>query len=132
MKPAEKRYLKETVLAFTLYGGAIYATDALLANDSLSAAEGAALALTPMLPVLLFVKAMLSFYRTLDELQHKVVADAVVVAACVVGLGSFAWGWLEVRMAVPALPTVWVMPALFAVFGVALPVVSRRYAGDAP
>ena len=132
MKRAEKRYLKETVLAFTLYGTVIFATDALLANGNLSPAEGTALALAPMLPVLLFAKAMLRFYRTLDELQRKVVADAVVVAACVVGFGSFAWGWLELRLAVPALPTIWVLPALFAAFGMALPAVSRRYAGVAP
>ena len=44
----------------------------------------------------------------------------------------YAWGWLEVRLAVPALPTIWVMPALFAAFGMTLPAVSRRYAGVAP
>lgn len=132
MRPPEKRYLKETFLAFTVYGATVFATDALLANGSLSPAERTALALAPMLPVLLFGKAVLGFYRTLDELQRKVAADAVVAAACVVGFGSFAWGWLEIRTAVPALPTIWVMPALFAVFGIALPVVSRRYAGAGP
>lgn len=132
MKPAEAHYLRGTVLAFTLYGAAIYVTDALLTNSNLTPAERTALALAPMLPVLLFVKAMLAFYRTLDELQRKVVGDAIVVAACMVGFGSFAWGWLEIRMAVPVLPTVWVLPALFATFGIALPVVSRKYAGAAP
>ena len=129
MKRAEKRYLKRTLIAFGLYGAAIYATDSLLVNGNLSPAEATALALAPMLPVLLFVKAVLAFYRTLDELQRKVVADAIVAAACVVGFSSFAWGWLEIRMAVPTLPTVWVLPALFAAFGIALPVVSRRYSG---
>lgn len=132
MRPPEKRYLKETILAFTVYGVAVFGTDALLANGNLSPPEGAALALAPMLPVLLFGKAVLTFYRTLDELQRKVVAEAVVAAACVVGFGSFAWGWLELRLTVPVLPTVWVMPALLAVFGIALPIVSRRYAGAAP
>lgn len=132
MRPPERRYLKETILAFTLYGVTVFATDALLANVNLSPAEGTALALAPMLPMLLFGKAMLRFYRTLDELQRKVVADAVVASACIVGFGSFAWGWLELRMGVPALPTVWVTPALFAVFGIALPVVSRRYTGAPP
>ena len=132
MKPAEAQYLKGTVLAFTLYGAAIYVTDAMLASGDLSPAERTSLALAPMLPVLLFVRTMLAFYRTLDELQRKVVADAIVAAACVVGFGSFAWGWLEIRMAVPVLPTVWVLPVLFATFGVALPVVSRKYAGAAP
>ena len=131
MKQAEKRYLKRTVLTFGLYGAVIYATDSLLANGNLSPAEATALALAPMLPVLLFVKAMLGFYRTLDELQRKVVADAIIAAACIVGFSSFAWGWLEIRTTVPVLPTIWVMPALFAVFGVALPVVSRRYSGPA-
>ena len=129
MKRAEKRYLKRTLIAFGLYGAVIYATDSLLVNGNLSPAEATALALAPMLPVLLFVKAMLGFYRTLDELQRKVVADAIVAAACVVGFSSFAWGWLEIRMAVPTLPTIWVLPALFAAFGIALPVVSRRYSG---
>lgn len=131
MKRPEKRYLKHTLIAFGLYGAVIYATDSLLVNGNLSPAEATALALAPMLPVLLFVKAMLAFYRTLDELQRKVVADAIVAAACVVGFSSFAWGWLEIRMAVPTLPTIWVLPALFAVFGMALPVVSRRYSGPA-
>ena len=131
MKRSEKRYLKRTLIAFGLYGAVIYATDSWLANSNLSPAEATGLALAPMLPVLLFVKAMLGFYRTLDELQRKVVADAIVAAACVVGFSSFAWGWLEIRMAVPMLPTIWVMPALFAVFGIALPVVSRRYSGPA-
>lgn len=131
MRPAEKRYLKRTLLAFGLYGAVIYATDSLLVNGNLSPAEATAFALAPMLPVLLFVKAMLGFYRTLDELQRKVVADAIVAATCVVGFSSLAWGWLEIRMAVPMLPTIWVMPALFAVFGIALPVVSRRYSGPA-
>ena len=127
MKPAAKSYLWDTVLAFALYGAAIPATDALLASAQLSPAESAALALAPMLPVLLFVKAMLVFYRSLDELQRKVAAEAIVVAASVVGLGSFAWGWLELRLAVPPLPTIWLLPALFAAYGLALPVVSRKY-----
>ena len=132
MQAASKRYLAETVLAFALYGAAVFATDHLLANASLSPAESTALALAPMLPVAMFAKAMLRFYRTLDEMHRKIASDAVVVAASVVGFGSFAWGWLEIRLAVPALPTTWLLPGLFAAYGLALPLVSRRYAGSGP
>jgi len=50
-----------------------------------------------------------------------------VISATVVGLTSFAYGLLESYADVPSIPMVWIMPALFGVYGLAQCFVIWRY-----
>ncbi len=87
-----------------------------------------ALALSPVLPALLMLREFQIAFRGLDEVQQRIQAEAILTAAGVVGFGSFAWGFLEGAFDLPRISLIWVLPALIAVWGLALPVVSRRYA----
>ena len=80
-----------------------------------------------MIPIAYFAYALLAFYRTRDELQRRQMAEATIAAAAVVGLSTFAWGWLELAGLLPPLHSIWILPALFGVFWAALYFIGRRY-----
>lgn len=91
-----------------------------------------ALAMIPMVPTLLALWAFLrQFWRT-DELERRIVAEAVLIAAGVVGFLSFALGWAMALLQpggemLTYLPLLLFLPAMIMVWGVALPFVRRRY-----
>ncbi len=88
-----------------------------------------AVAMIPVIPTMLAFWAFMRQFWRVDELQRRVVSEAVVVAAAVVGFGSFALGWVAAvagwEMETGAL--LWVLPALIMVWGVAMFFVKRRY-----
>ena len=52
---------------------------------------------------------------------------AVVIAACAVAFGSFAYGLLQDLAGFPPISLIWVLPALSFTWGVAHLILRRRY-----
>lgn len=127
MSPGAKRYTRDMVAAYALYAVVLFATRHALKSFEPPLWGAVALSLAPALSVILVARAILRFSRSWDELQTRIVMEAALIAACVVGFGSFAWGFLEGDVGAPRLPTVWIMPALFAVYGLAAVFVARKY-----
>ena len=75
------------------------------------------------------LRAYLTVLGKMDELQRRIQSEAILIAAGVVGFGSFAYGFLEGAKVLPSIPgaLLWILPAMIAVWGLALPYVSRRY-----
>ena len=123
---AERRWVADVVVAFSVYGVLAIGTP-WIAKESWPASARFALALASMVPIAYFAHALLAFYRTRDELQRRQMAEATIAAAAVVGLCTFAWGWLELAGLLPPLHSLWILPALFGVFWAALYFIGRRF-----
>lgn len=84
------------------------------------------LELLPTIPVLLGFWAIIRQYRRMDEFYQRIHSEAFALGALVLGLGALIWGFGE-NAGWPAIPTIWVGPALVGLWGACLPIVSRRY-----
>ena len=74
-------------------------------------------ALLPVIPGLFALWAVLVFYRSLDEFKQRLLAEAMIISALLLGFGSFAYGFLEGALDLPAIPTIWIFPALIGLWG---------------
>lgn len=86
--------------------------------------------LAPMIGVGLMLRAVVLVHRESDELQRRIDGEATVIAACVVGLGTFAYGLTEAATGTRSQPTVWALwigPSLIFFWGIAKGVIARRY-----
>ena len=88
-------------------------------------------ALLPVLPMVLILRAMLRLLKASDELEQQMQLQAIAIAAMGVGLASFAAAFL---VAADLLPVdnllMLVLPAMFGTYGVALAWVKRKYKGE--
>lgn len=124
-----RRYLGEFLPAMLGYVLAVPVSLLLLLNVPMASALKVPVALLPMLPALLALRAVLRHLRRLDELERRVQVEAIGVASLLVGMGTFALGFLQNVQLLPAPPglMLWVFPAMIAVWGVAVAVITRRY-----
>lgn len=127
MTPAAKRYTRRFVFWMIVYSVAVLATSFVNDTYDLPRAATIAVALAPVVPTLFALREFLIFWRAMDEVQARINAEAILIAAGVVGFGSFAWGWVELWLRLPFIPMIWILPALIASWGIARVFVARRY-----
>lgn len=125
-----RRYNRELGLALCMY--VILLVGAVTALRTLDGTVArAAVTLLPVLPVVLMIRAMVRLIRAQDELERRIVLEAIAVSTAATGAGFFTFGMLlnaEVIPApAPAGVAIWVLPVLMFVFGVTRCVVSWRY-----
>lgn len=130
VRGVDRRYLREFLPAMIAYVAVM-----LLAWPLLPKVHAPALrfvvALLPLCPAALVARALVRRIVGGDELERRVFLEATALAALAVGLGSFALGFLQaagllqIRAAL-----LYVLPALFACWGVALAWTRRRYRTD--
>lgn len=119
-----KRYTREFLAAMAVYSvsvfGAAYAAHALKA-------EGAALiaiSLAPMVPALIAAAVFFRHFATMDEMFRRLHAESFAASALVVGLATFAFGFVEDEIPF-RLSMTWVLPAIVGGWGVI--VCARNY-----
>jgi heme/copper-type cytochrome/quinol oxidase subunit 4 len=83
-------------------------------------------AILPVVPVALGVRAFLHMLEGIDELQRRIQLSGIAFAAASTGLITFAYGWLEVA-GLPSLPLLWVFPLMIALWGVGLALANKKY-----
>ena len=127
MRRAGRRYTRGMLLASGLYTAVIFAGVYAIDNFDLPRWAVIAAAVAPLLPALLMLRAYLTFFGEIDEFHRRIQSEAVLIAAGVVGFGSFAYGFLVEWADFPHLPLIWVLPALIACWGLAAFFVQRRY-----
>lgn len=130
MRAVHKRYLREFLPAMSAYVLLV-----LLYGILMPKTEGVTwrimLAVVPLLPVVLVIRAIVRVIRDQDELERRIDLEAIAIAAVATGFGYFSLGFLlnagvGLKVA-PASVAIWVMPCLFASYGVAKLLVARRY-----
>ncbi|MCR9130572.1 MAG: hypothetical protein NXI12_13715 [Alphaproteobacteria bacterium] len=127
MKPAARRYTFAFTGFMMCYSGLVLGVPFLDRAFELSSPVRLLLALAPVVPALFALREFVIFLRAADEVQARIQSEAILITAGVVAFASFAWGFVEGWMEVPDLSFIWILPAMVAVWGCALPFVTRRY-----
>lgn len=130
MRPVHLRYLREFFPAMAGYLVLIVVSGTLVPRME-SQAGRVALAVLPLLPIVLLIRAMVRVLRDQDELERRIDLEAIAIAAMSTAFGFFSFGLLSLadigwHVSGDAV-AIWVMPCLFAIFGIAKPLVARRY-----
>lgn len=122
MRKVHKRYLRELFASVAIYVGLI-AIYSFAASQSNSVPLRVALGLLPLLPIMLMIRAMVRVIRDQDERERQIDLEAIAVGAMLTGFGFFTLGMLTSSGLWPALKAetvaLWVLPSLFATFGLA-------------
>lgn len=84
------------------------------------------IAVAPVIPILFALRAFLRYLNSIDELQQRIQMNAIAFAAGATGIATFTYGFME-NAGFPQLSWIWIFPLMIALWGLALPVVSRRY-----
>src|SRR5690349_20569182 len=134
MRAVHKRYLREFIPAMSAYVLLILLYGVLMPRME-SMPWRVVLALLPLLPVAMVIRAIVRVIRDQDELERRIDLEAIAIAAMTTGFGYFSFGFLlnaDIGLEIaPASIAIWVMPCLFASFGVAKLLVARRYRSHA-
>lgn len=129
MMRVERRYIREFLPSMAAY--CVILTASVYALKFVEAPWGrAALALLPVLPILLAARALLRFVRDCDELQRRIQLEAFALASLVVTVGTFALGLLALAKVIRidgGTALIWVLPAYTFFYGVFAAYTTRRY-----
>lgn len=130
MRAVHKRYLREFIPAMSAYVLLILLYGVLMPRTE-SLFWRILLAVLPLLPIVLVIRAIVRVIRDQDELERRIDLEAIAIAAMSTGFGYFSFGFLlnaDIGLKVaPAAMAIWVMPCLFVSYGVAKLLVVRRY-----
>ncbi|WP_244479229.1 hypothetical protein [Stenotrophomonas terrae] len=124
-----KRYTREVMLAMAGYMVLLVASSLLLKRVDEPLLR-ALVALLPVPPVVLMLRAMVRYIRDVDELQQRIELEAVSFATGFVSLVYLTGGFLQVAKVIdiPAgAAMIWVFPLVCLAYGLAKAVVVRRY-----
>ncbi len=129
MRAVHRRYLRAFFPAMAAYVVVLPLSILLLQKVSMPMPLRALVVLLPVLPVALVVRAMAHYMAGLDELQRRIQLQAVTITCAIVAMATFALGFLQGADVVPTVAgeMTWVLPAMFAVYGMVASVISWRY-----
>jgi hypothetical protein len=119
--------MRETLIAAVIYAAsyvaAIWAIKAFAPPQWLAAL----IALVPILPALLMLRAELRHLHALDEMKRRMYSEAVLIATGALLVGSLAYGSLEDMAGFPHFSLWWVFPIFCVLQCVANMIVYLRY-----
>jgi len=124
-----RRYLREYLPAMLGYVVAVLVSVWLLRRIEAPALR-AAVALLPVVPIGLALRATARYIRDVDELQRRIELEAVSLGSVGVGFAYMTAGFLQAARVVnvpAAVAMFWVFPLLCLGYGIAKCLVARRY-----
>lgn len=124
-----KRYTREVMLAMGGYVVLLVLSILLLkrVEDGLLRAL---IALLPVPPMMLVLRAMIRYIRDVDELQQRIELEAVSFATAFISLIYLTGGFLQSAKVIDvpsSMAMMWVFPLVCLSYGLAKGVVARRY-----
>ena len=126
MEQVTKRYLREFLLAMTVYVIAIILSVRLIDQTPSGSLLRILWAVMPILPIGFVLAAFLRYLGGIDELQRRIQLQAIGFAAGATSMLTFAYGLLE-NVGLPHLSLIYVFPAMVALWGLSLNYFTRRY-----
>ncbi|MEO8809925.1 MAG: hypothetical protein ABI386_06740 [Rhodanobacter sp.] len=130
MRAEQRRYVREFFPAMAAYVVLLFVSQAMLGHVH-ALAWKTIIVLLPVLPIVLVVRAMVRLILASDELERRLQLEAISIASLSVGLLSFAAAFLRGAGLLPIdNALMWVLPALFGVYGIASWWVRRRFRGE--
>ncbi|CAN5653446.1 hypothetical protein BH23PSE2_BH23PSE2_05890 [soil metagenome] len=124
-----RRYTRELALGMGVYVLMVFVSVWLLKQVD-DALLRAVIALLPVPPVALVVRAMIRYVRDADEMQRRIELEAVSIATAFVSLLYMSGGFLQAARVIdlPASAAmIWLLPLVCLGYGVAKALVMRRY-----
>lgn len=124
-----RRYMREIMPPTVGYLVAIFLSTWLLKRVDAEWLR-ALIALLPVPPIALILRAIVRYIRDTDELQQQIELAAVSIAAASVSMLYLTGGFLQLAKVIDipaAMAMIWVFPMICIVYGVAKVAVSRRY-----
>src|SRR5699024_2916765 len=124
-----KRYSREMMVAMGGYAVLLFTSIWLLKHVD-STGLRAVIALLPVPPIALMLRAMIRYIRHADELQQRIELQAVSVATVFVSLLFLGGGLLQTALVLHApagAAMTWLFPLVCLGYGLAKIVVARRY-----
>jgi hypothetical protein len=124
-----RRYTRELMLAMAGYVLVLFASITLLRHIDAPALR-ALVALLPVPPIALALRAMVRYIRDIDEMQQRIELEAVSLATAFVSLLYMSAGFLQAARVIDvpaAAALIWLFPLVCFTYGLAKVVVSRRY-----
>lgn len=130
MRPVQRRYLREFFPAMAGYVVLLFVSQALLRQVEALPLR-VLVVLLPIVPIVFVVRAMVRLVLASDELERRLQLEAISIASMSVGLLSFAAAFLRGAGLLPVdNALMWVLPALFAAYGIASWWVRRRFSDE--
>jgi hypothetical protein len=125
-KQMMRRYVRDLILAMIAYMIVLVASLTALRNFEFTRFWQVVISLSPAVPVVFVILAMLRALRDNDELQQRVQLMATSLSAALTGFITFSYGFLE-NVGFPKFPTFLVFPMLVALWGISLSYFNKRY-----
>ncbi len=125
----QRRYTREMLIGMGSYTALLFIS-LLWLRELEAPALRALVALLPVAPIALVLRAMVRFIRGVDELQQRIELEAICIAAALVSFAYMTGGFLQAARVidVPASAAMlWVFPLICGTYGVAKSLVARRY-----
>lgn len=128
--PAQRsRYLREFLPAMLGYVVTLLASVWLLKHVDEPGLR-ALVALLPVPPIAMALRAIVRYIRDADELQRRIELEAVSIATACVSLLYMTGGFLQLAKVIDlraGVAMIWVFPLVCLVYGVAKAFIARRY-----
>ena len=115
------------IIVFSIYTLLVLTSKYLDSQYDLSLIQRILLSVLPVVPAATSIFVMINFVRTMDEVWQRIISESTLISAGVVGVVTFTLGFLEGVIELPDGILIFVLPAMFMVYGVALPLVRMRY-----
>lgn len=129
-QPASRRYLRALWPIMIGYALTLFVSIWLVKRGIDSVPLRALVAVLPVLPIALLMRAALRYLREIDELQQRIETEAIGIASLLVALLYFAGGLLQKAKVIDidaAAAMIWVFPLLCFTYGIAKMALTRRY-----
>lgn len=124
-----RRYTRELMLAMAAYVLVLFASVWLLRHVQAPALR-ALVALAPLPPIALALRAIVRYIRDADEMQQRIELEAVCLATAFVSLLYMGGGFLQAAKVIDvpaAAAMIWMFPLVCFSYGLAKIAVVRRY-----
>ena len=124
-----RRYTRELMLAMASYVMVLFVSIWLLKRIEEPALR-ALVALAPLPPIALAMRAIVRYIRDVDEMQQRIELEAISLATALVCLSYMTGGFLQAAKVIDipaAAAMIWVFPLVCAAYGLVKAVVARRY-----
>jgi hypothetical protein len=124
-----RRYRRELVPAMLGYV-VLLVISMLLLKRVEDHALRAVIALLPVAPIALTLRAIVRYIRDADEMQRQIELEAVSLSTALISLLYLAGGFLQLAKVIDipsGVAMIWVFPLLCATYGLLKAVVARRF-----
>jgi len=121
-----RRYMKNLFLSMVAYTIILITSLTVLKNYEFSRFWQIIISISPAVPVVFVILAVMRLLIDSDEMQQRVQLLATSFSAAVTGLITFSYGFLE-NVGFPKFPTFFIFPMLIAIWGISLGYFSRKY-----